>query len=132
MPLIKAEAVLSGKAVIASGGKSPDFYFDAKEIRQMILNLAMNGLEAMRPGGTLTLNAYDEDDQAVLAVQDEGAGIQPDIREKVGTPFFTTKDSGTGLGLAICYSIAARHQASIDIKSGDRGTTVYVRFNLNS
>lgn len=132
LPLIKAEAVLSGKAVIASGGKSPDFYFDAKEIRQMILNLAMNGLEAMRPGGTLTLNAYDEDDQAVLAVQDEGAGIQPDIREKVGTPFFTTKDSGTGLGLAICYSIAARHQASIDIKSGDRGTTVYVRFNLNS
>ena len=132
LPLIKAEAILSGKAVVTAGDGSPDFYFDAKEIRQMILNLAMNGLEAMQAGGTLTLRVYEEEGDAVLAVQDEGSGIQPEIREKVGTPFFTTKDSGTGLGLAICYSIAARHKALIDIKSGDWGTAVYVRFKLNS
>ncbi|RYD06125.1 hypothetical protein N752_06235 [Desulforamulus aquiferis] len=50
--------------------------------------------------------------------------------EKLGTPFFTTKTEGTGLGLGICYSIASRHNAIIDIKTGEEGTTFFVRFKL--
>jgi len=64
----------------------------------------------------------------VLAVRDEGTGIDPAVLEKIGTPFFTTKDNGTGLGLATCYSIADRHNARIDIDTGKEGTTFYVRF----
>jgi signal transduction histidine kinase len=64
----------------------------------------------------------------VLAVQDEGRGIEQDVLEKLGTPFYTTKDSGTGLGLAVCYSIATRHNASIRIETGINGTTFYVVF----
>lgn len=50
--------------------------------------------------------------------------------KKIGTPFFTTKDNGTGLGLAICYSIAARHNASISIDTTSQGTTFWVQFRL--
>lgn len=103
---------------------------DEKEIKQLIFNLVRNGLEAMKPGQTLTIKTYVEGTTAVLAVQDQGSGIKPEIMDKIGTPFFTTKDHGTGLGLAICYSIAKRHKAAIDIETGAHGTTFFVRFNL--
>jgi signal transduction histidine kinase len=51
---------------------------------------------------------------------------------KLGTPFFTTKEKGTGLGLAVCYSIAARHNATIDVNSGAGGTVFSIRFALDA
>ena len=65
----------------------------------------------------------------MLSIQDKGCGIKIEDISKLGTPFFTTKDSGTGLGLAMCYSIAASHYASIDVDTGPQGTTFFVRFN---
>ncbi|MEW5899031.1 MAG: ATP-binding protein, partial [Bacillota bacterium] len=91
-----------------------------------------NGLEAMPPGGTLTIKTFQEGEEVVLAVQDEGPGIEPDLLEKIGTPFFTTKDDGTGLGLAVCYSIAARHKAAITVETSPAGTTFFVRFKQNA
>lgn len=132
LPLIRAEATLGGKTVAVDVGILSKFPFDAKEIRQLILNLAMNGLEAMRSGRTIKIRAFEEAGEVVLAVEDEGSGFQPEILDKVGTPFLTTKDNGTGLGLAICYSIAARHQATIDITSSEAGTSVFVRFKLTT
>ncbi len=64
-----------------------------------------------------------------MSVQDQGRGIEPGVLDKIGTPFFTTKEQGTGLGLAVCYSIAARHNAVIDIETGSAGTTFFIRFN---
>ena len=52
-----------------------------------------------------------------------GKGIRPEVLEKLGTPFYTTKDNGTGLGLGVCYAIAARHNAKIEIQTGSEGTT---------
>jgi signal transduction histidine kinase len=49
--------------------------------------------------------------------------------DKIGTPFYTTKEHGTGLGLAVCYSIAARHKAEVTFDTGLSGTTFYIRFN---
>ncbi|WP_425058684.1 Sensor histidine kinase RcsC [Sporomusa carbonis] len=132
LPLIQAEAILSGKTVVTDIETVPEFEFDEKEIRQLILNLSMNGLEAMQAGECLKIRVYEETDAIVLAVEDEGSGIAPEIMDKLGTPFFTTKDSGTGLGLAVCYSIAVRHNAAIDIKTGNWGTIIYVRFKLNA
>jgi signal transduction histidine kinase len=82
----------------------------------------------MQPKGHLTVKTLRDGEDTVLAVQDEGIGIEPEILEKIGTPFFTTKDNGTGLGLATCYSIAERHNARIDIDTCETGTTFYVRF----
>lgn len=83
----------------------------------------------MQVGGTLTIRTYIEEEQVVLSVEDEGCGIHAEDLDKLGTPFFTTKQDGTGLGLANCYSIADRHNAKIDLKSGFGGTVFFVRFS---
>ncbi|RNB74382.1 response regulator [Brevibacillus invocatus] len=128
LPLIEAEAVLSGKNVHIELSECPEIYLDGKEIRQLFLNLALNGLEAMPAGKTLTVKTYQKDDEVVLEVTDEGPGIQEELLEKIWTPFFTTKEKGTGLGLAVCYSVANRHHAKIDVESSSLGTSFYVRF----
>ena len=64
----------------------------------------------------MTIETYQEPEHVVLLIADEGNGINAEHLEKLGRPFFTTKDEGTGLGLAICYSIAARHHASIEVQ----------------
>ncbi|WP_049663621.1 PAS domain S-box protein [Bacillus sp. FJAT-27231] len=129
-PLIQAEALMNDKFVSLQLGECPEFHLDEKEISQLILNLSLNGLEAMKPGGKLVLKTYTEEDQVVLEVKDEGDGIKPELLEMIGTPFFTTKDTGTGLGLAICYSVAERHHAIIDLKTSEQGTTFFIRFTL--
>jgi len=127
-PLIEAEGRVTDKHISIELQDIPDLPLDEKEIRQLIFNLALNGLEAMVPGGILLIRTFQEDGAVVLAVRDLGKGIEPAVLEKIGTPFFTTKDNGTGLGLAVCYSIAASHNAKIDVETGTTGTTFYVRF----
>lgn len=130
LPLIEADGLVTDKYIKMETQKIPDLNLDEKEIRQLILNLVRNGLEAMSPGGGINIRTYSEEDEVVLSVQDNGKGIEPDVLEKVGTPFFTTKDNGTGLGLAVCYSIAARHNAVISIETSPAGTTFLVKFKV--
>ncbi|HHY74318.1 MAG TPA: response regulator [Bacillus bacterium] len=130
-PLIQAEAVLSNKSVTLDLNNCQSLYLDEKEIRQLILNIALNGLEAMAQGGTLTIKTYCTDEGVILEIADEGCGIDRETLEKIGTPFFTTKDTGTGLGLAVCYSVASRHHADICINTSKEGTTFSVQFNVN-
>lgn len=129
-PLISTDAIRQDKNVILKKGEIPNIPLDEKEIRQLILNLVNNGLEAMSVGGILTLGTYHENDEVLLYVQDQGCGIDSNILEKVGNPFVTTKENGTGLGLAVCYSVANRHNAKIEIKTSNMGTTFLVRFKL--
>jgi len=128
-PLIEADAMRFDKYLKVKLEHIPNIALNEKEIRQLILNLTRNGLEAMSSGATLTIRTFTEDKKVVMAVEDQGSGINPDVHEKIGTPFFTTKDNGTGLGLAVCYSIAARHKASIEFETSSNGTTFFVRFN---
>lgn len=127
-PLLEADSFTQEKQIILTIQDTPNILLDSKEISQLVLNLCRNGLESMHERGTLTLRTYVEDDQVVLSVQDEGAGISPEHLVKLGTPFFTTKDTGTGLGLATCYSIAERHNARIGVESSPNGTTFRVYF----
>ncbi|WP_332696092.1 PAS domain S-box protein [Halalkalibacter lacteus] len=127
-PLIHAEALRSSKETILDLNDCPDIVVDEKEIRQIILNMALNGLDAMSPGGALTIKTYEDQKSVVLEIVDQGTGISPEVLEKIGTPFFTTKEEGTGLGLAICYSVAERHEAEIDIQTGATGTVFSIRF----
>lgn len=130
LPLITAEANLAGKRVVTNIEPCPDLLLDEKEIRQLFLNLALNGLEAMDSGGTLTVSTYSNDQIVALKIKDSGKGIKPEVLDKIGTPFFTTKENGTGLGLAVCYSIADRHNATIKVKTGSEGTSFTVCFHL--
>lgn len=129
-PLIQAEALRSNKQLKLELGQCPDIFLDEKEIRQLILNIALNGLDAMASNGKLTIKTLTEKQAVVLQIKDEGKGISPEVLSKLGTPFFTTKETGTGLGLAICYSVAKRHDANIEIATGDEGTTFSIRFHI--
>lgn len=130
LPLIQADANANGKSVETELTEILDIYLDEKEIRQLILNLVRNGLEAMDDGGILTIGTRREQDSVVLAIRDQGKGIPEEILGKIGTPFFTTKENGTGLGLAVCYRIASRHQAVIRLETNTAGTTFHVHFPL--
>jgi len=111
-------------------GDIPDINIDEKELRQLVLNLATNGFEAMEPIGRLTIETYTEADKVMLAICDTGKGMSPQALDKLGTPFFTTKDKGTGLGLPVCYRIAERHGAKIDVTTSPQGTKFMVMFKL--
>lgn len=127
-PLIQADGLISDKYIHLELDEVSEILIDRKEIHQLILNLVLNGSQAMSPGGTMKIRTFMDKEEIVLAVQDDGKGITQDVLEKIGTPFFTTKENGTGLGLAVCYSIVARHNAKIDIETGSTGTTFFVRF----
>jgi signal transduction histidine kinase len=130
LPLIQADANAKGKMIDTELTEIPDIYLDEKEMRQLMLNLVRNGLDAMDAGGVLTIGTRREQDRIVLAVRDQGEGIPEEILGKIGTPFFTTKENGTGLGLAVCHRIASRHRATIKMETSTAGTTFYVRFPL--
>ncbi|MEG6523086.1 two-component system sensor histidine kinase NtrB [Desulfotomaculum sp. 1211_IL3151] len=108
----------------------PDLFLNKQEISKLILQLSQNGLEAMPTGGVLTIKTFMQHREIVLAIQDQGMFIKPEVLERMGTPFFSTKDQGTGLGLAVCYSIAARHHAFIQVESAPTGTTFLIYFPL--
>ncbi|GBF33379.1 sporulation kinase [Desulfocucumis palustris] len=127
-PLILADANNLEMSLKIATGNIPDILLDEKELRQLIFNLVRNGFEAMSPGGELTVATFMDNGEVVLSVKDQGKGIPPETLDRIGTPFYTTKESGTGLGLATCHSIASRHRAKIEVVSSPGETIFYVRF----
>ncbi|MPM49965.1 Sporulation kinase E [bioreactor metagenome] len=129
-PLLQADAFRLGHQIQTDIGDISTLCYDDKEIRQLILNIVRNGMEAMKVSGLITIATYSENDKIVLAIKDTGTGIPQEVLDKLGTPFVTTKESGTGLGLSICYRIAERHNAKIKIKTSTAGTTFFIKFSL--
>jgi signal transduction histidine kinase len=103
----------------------PKLRFDPAELRQVLLNIMMNGLQSMPEGGLLLIKAscVTGSDRILIQIGDEGPGIPTDLRQKVFEPFFTTKAGGTGLGLAICNSIVKRYNGEIWIEQTKGGGT---------
>jgi len=128
-PLLQADAHKIGKIFTFDLGVIPESLLDDGEIRQLILNLCRNGLEAMSEGGkTVTVTTFLQGDEVILSITDEGPGISEEMIEKLGTPFLSTKDNGTGLGLAVCYGIVAKHKATMEVSTSPTGTTFLVKF----
>ena len=102
----------------------------AGEIREALLNLVQNALDAMRGGGTLAVRVRVAGGEAMVEVSDSGAGMTPEVRERAFEPFFTTKGvNGTGLGLAEVYGIMKRHRGRAEIDSTPGvGTTLRLVF----
>jgi signal transduction histidine kinase len=111
----------------------PKLRFNQSELRQLLLNVMMNGLQVMPEGGMLLIKAcrlvegaHDlvaGSERILIQIEDEGPGIPANLRQKVFEPFFTTKAGGTGLGLAICNSIVKRYNGEIWIEQAGRGGT---------
>jgi signal transduction histidine kinase len=103
---------------------------DSSRIRQVFLNLAMNAIQAMPKGGTLTVSMeiHLEDDRrrAVVTFRDTGTGIDPEHMDSIFDPFFTTRSDGTGLGLSISYGIVSSHGGTITASSTPGEGTIMV------
>jgi two-component system NtrC family sensor kinase len=115
----------------------PEIIFDEHQIQQVLVNLLLNGLEAMDGGGSIKIKGSLAKDQKkrrrhlTLQIMDTGAGIPPGNLSKIFDPFFTTKPEGTGLGLSIVHKILDQHHAAIDVVSEPtRGTTFTLSFPL--
>jgi len=103
---------------------------DSDLMKQAVLNLVLNGVQAMAQGGTLTLAARREngDGMVLTEVRDQGCGISPEVQEKIFELYFTTKESGSGIGLAQTYQIMQWHYGSVDFESvPGSGTTFRLR-----
>lgn len=131
-PLLNAEALCQDKCIILQLDDIPFLWLDANEIRQLIVNLVKNALEASLPKTTVTIATSKTNDGTKLAIIDHGSGIPAEVLNNIWKPFVTTKENGTGLGLPVCFSIAARHQATIKAVSDSSGTTIEVIFSATT
>ncbi|WP_240633308.1 ATP-binding protein [Paenibacillus montanisoli] len=131
MPLLWADANLRGQSIeLRLADRIPQLMLNEKEMKQLILNLARNGMEAMDQHGVLTIQTEAFQDYVELRVNDNGSGIPKEKLERLFEPFFTTKTRGTGLGLPLCLSIIERHGGRIHVESEECvGTTFIVRFD---
>ena len=129
LPLLETRAVKEGKPIALKLSSIPEIEVDKNEIRQILLNLINNALDAMDAGKTVEIITYEDNDAVVLSIKDEGPGIPADLIGDIETPFITSKEGGTGLGIPICFSIAKRNNATIDYTSSSEGTTFNVRFS---
>ena len=128
---------LLGKSVqlaLALNARHPVVKADRGLLDQVLMNLLINGRDAMPGGGTMTIATRDDEDGRVtLEVSDTGHGMAPDVQAKIFEPFFTTKDpgTGTGLGLATVYTIVTQVGGTIDVESVEgRGTTFRISLPL--
>jgi signal transduction histidine kinase len=104
---------------------------DSDFMKQAILNVVLNGVQAMTNGGKLWLTARREEGNVVTEIRDEGIGIPRDLQEKVFELYFTTKPGGSGIGLAQTYQIMQWHYGSVEFESQDgKGTTFRLRLPL--
>ncbi len=99
---------------------------DAVRLEQVLLNLAINALEAMRQGGDLVFLVNAVDGHVVARITDSGTGIPEDVQAYVLDPYFTTKSSGSGMGLAFCEKIVRQHGGQLGFDTSPSGTCFHI------
>ncbi|MCR2802401.1 PAS domain-containing sensor histidine kinase [Paenibacillus soyae] len=113
----------------------PAVYCNENQLKQVLLNIIKNAIEAMPDGGRVTIQvreaAYIAGPQLQISIQDEGPGMPEEIIRRLGEPFVTTKEKGTGLGLMVSTRIIETHQGTLHIRRGEvRGTIVEITLPL--
>jgi signal transduction histidine kinase len=110
----------------------PSLVADPNQLKQVLVNLIKNALEATETNGRISLATGFENGQAWFSVEDTGKGMPQEVLDNIFHPFFTTKDKGTGLGLAVIHKIITDHHGSIQVDSAPgRGSTFLVRLPLS-
>lgn len=125
-PIILAEANLRDLQVnLQLDEQMPELLLNENEMKQLILNLANNSMDAMESRGTLTLITRKRGQTGELLVQDTGCGMSKQVMDRLFEPFFTTKEKGTGLGLPVCQSIVEKNGGVISVDSVVEVGTVF-------
>jgi signal transduction histidine kinase len=124
-----------GKTIVFQPKEAVMAHVDSQEIKQVVLNLAVNALESMDVGGTLRIDVRYDQGMAEMVFTDNGCGMPPDVLENIFEPFFTKRKAGkgTGLGLSITHRIISQHHGEIMASSpGEgRGSTFRVRLPIH-
>jgi two-component system, NtrC family, sensor histidine kinase HydH len=103
----------------------PGVMMDGEQMKQVLLNLFLNAIDAMPGGGRLIISANRRDEELEMVVRDNGKGIDAAVRDKLFSPFITTKARGTGLGLAIAHRLVSQHGGRITVSDADDGGAAF-------
>jgi len=120
--LVRQEAEAAGVRITTA--IDPDIgpcSLDPDRITQVLINLYINGIQAMPAGGELQITASQTDTGVLIAVADTGTGIPVEAGDKIFDPYYTTKTTGTGLGLAVVRKIVEAHDGTVEVRSDARG-----------
>jgi len=97
---------------------------DPRRLKEALINLVANAVQATPRGGSVEIVINRRDSMVEVAVRDSGRGMPPDVLQKVGTPFFTTRQEGTGLGVALARAAFVQHGGALEYSSAEgHGTT---------
>lgn len=123
------EALLNNVYLHLDFQKVPFVHCESNQIKQVLINIIKNAIEAMPSGGSIHIKTYRaEDGFASIEIKDEGVGIPKDRLYRLGEPFYSNKEKGTGLGMMISYKIIEDHKGSIQLFSEEgKGTTVQIK-----
>ncbi|MDB4943757.1 MAG: signal transduction histidine kinase, nitrogen specific, NtrB [Labilithrix sp.] len=127
--LLETRAADAGVALEVRGSRELSLNADGKKLRQALLNLVLNAMQASSRGTTVTLEVAKScsDGAAVVRIMDRGAGMGPEIIERIRKPYYTTKEGGSGLGIAVARGIIEQHGGALHFESASgRGTTATV------
>jgi signal transduction histidine kinase len=130
--------VLDGRAVgagvsLALEGAAPRVQGDPRRLKEALINLVSNAIEATPSGGSVTLRVRSTAGGVQLDVRDSGRGIAPEDLERIGTSFFTTRANGTGLGVVLAQGVITQHGGSLAYASAvGKGTTATITLPLQA
>ncbi len=115
--LLRSVAILQNVEIIENYKQGVYCFCDGQQIRQIVLNLLSNAIEASHDNGKIIISVNQAENWAELSVQDNGCGVAPENIDKLFKPFFTTKENGNGIGLPMSLQIARDHGGDIKISS---------------
>ncbi len=123
---LSAKQGISFRKILPEGGLQVQG--DEEQLKQVMLNLALNAIQAMREGGEIQLASFRQGNQVLIQVVDQGTGIEGEDPDRIFNPFYTTKEQGTGLGLAVAFQIMERHGGALRAdRNQDQGMTFSIR-----
>jgi two-component system sensor histidine kinase HydH len=124
--LLVSDADARGVTIVRTVEPTVTASGDEARLREVVMNLVLNALDASERGGEIRVRARKLGPVEIeLSVEDDGAGVALEQREKIFQPFFTTKAQGTGLGLAIVHSIVTQHRGSLRLESSEKGGAAF-------
>jgi len=131
--LLETRAEEAGVRLAVSGDEKLELDADGRKLRQALLNLVINAIQASPRGATVQLAVANDCEGARITVHDDGVGMTPEVLDRIRKPYFTTKEGGTGLGVAVARGIVEQHGGHMDIKSASgKGTTVTITLPMKA
>lgn len=133
LDLLSAQASMHNIQFHANFSKIPPIHCESNQLKQVFINLIKNAIEAMPAGGFIDISTeLFFDSHVLIAIQDYGSGIPETVLDKLGEPFYTTKEKGTGLGLMVTYKIIEEHAGWIEVASEEgKGTLFQIYLPIN-